>query len=135
MSTHAVDAGPIRPDWTWGDKVRKVRRIAGLSQKEFAERIDVKAPTVAAWEASDAIEPPKGAVAAAKRIYLAFNVSAEWLLGLEVEQPTTPPSGGGVENPTSGAVTKRYRDAVRDLRPAGTESMVVSPDRRGLAVA
>jgi transcriptional regulator with XRE-family HTH domain len=120
MSTHAVDAGPIRPDWTWGDKVRKVRRISGLSQKEFAERIDVKAPTVAAWETSDAIEPPKGAVAAAKRIYMAFNVSTEWLLGLEVDGrpgPSTPPDGGGS---TSG-----YEKNVRELR-GGTSVPVVS---------
>lgn len=95
MSTQPA-VGPISPAWTWGDKVRKARRLAGLSQKAFAEQIGIKSPTLAAWEASDSIEPPKGAVSAAKRIELAFNVSAAWMLDLElhVPGPGDGPDGG-----------------------------------------
>jgi transcriptional regulator with XRE-family HTH domain len=134
MTTQAVgEVGAIKPDWTWGDKVRKVRRIVGLSQKEFADRIDVKAPTVAAWETSDAVEPPKGAIAAAKRMHLAFNIDTAWLLGLEDERPTPGPGpGGGLAKSGS---TRGYRQNVKDLRPRKSGSSVPTSPIPGVAAA
>ena len=39
------------PEWTDGDKLRKVRRHLGMNQEEFATCIQVNPSTYMAWEA------------------------------------------------------------------------------------
>lgn len=97
MTTQPVSAD-LDLEWTWGDRIRKIRRAAKLSQRDFASALDMKNATIAAWEASESTEPPRGGVAAAKRIEMAFNVPATWTLGLSSEFTTRPtptdPDGG-----------------------------------------
>jgi len=80
------------PQWTFGDRLRKIRRDAGLSQVEFAERIGRGEKAVASWELST--NEPRDVVTLAKRIEVAFGVPAGWTLGLaggpNGGQPTLP---------------------------------------------
>lgn len=97
------------PEDTFGDRLRRVRRELKLSQAEFAEKIGEGAKAVGAWEIG--IREPRGAVALAKRIELAYGVPAAWLLGLDVE-PTPGPDGPDA-TPLPSGVSKRY--ALRPL--------------------
>lgn len=81
------------PEWTFGDRIRKIRRDVGLTQGEFAERIGRGAKAVAAWESGKS--QPEDVVAVAKRIQLTMGVPAEWTLGLR-DSTISPDGGGGV---------------------------------------
>ena len=72
MSTQVSDLAA--PQWTFGDRIRKIRRDEKLTQAEFAEMIGRKDKAVGAW-----------------RIQEEFHVPATWVLGLDAP----PPSGGG----------------------------------------
>ena len=87
MSTQT--AGRI-PEWTFGDRIRKIRRDAHLSQGQFAAMIDRGDKAVAAWESGK--NEPADIVAVARRIQVALGVRAEWTLGL-TEGPPTPDPG------------------------------------------
>lgn len=92
MTTQPVSADLVL-QWTWGDRIRKIRRAARLSQRDFADALGMKSATIAAWEASESLEPPRGGVAAAKRIELMFpGVPAAWTLGLDDTPPNPPGS-------------------------------------------
>ena len=119
------------PQWTFGDKVRKIRRSAGMSQVEFAQRIGVKGVTVGSWETNPS--EPRGLVALSKRIEMAFGAPglAEWLLGMDEPMPTpppsTPPSGPRrddaalaalIAEKTRGSATPGYSSSEREFMPA-----------------
>ncbi|MBK8459195.1 MAG: helix-turn-helix transcriptional regulator [Micropruina sp.] len=65
-----------------------------MQQGEFADTLGVKRQAYAAWEAG--ISLPRGIVSLAKRVELAYGVSAGWILGTE-EAPTRPKPGGDSE--------------------------------------
>lgn len=88
------------PEWTFGDRIRKIRRDARLSQGEFAAGIDRGSKSVAAWESGT--NTPGDVVAVARRIQLVYGVPAQWTLGLMDETPDPQRPGGGVP------VTSRY---------------------------
>ena len=69
------------PEWTWADRVRKVRRTVGLNQTQFAARLGVSGPTVGLWEIN--ASEPRDIVETARRIVREFGVSATWMLGLD----------------------------------------------------
>ena len=77
--------------WSFGDRIRKLRRATGLNQTEFGDRIGQKPGTISAWE-SGRNDEPRGVVAISKRIELAYGVSALWVLGMQ-ESPY--PKGQG----------------------------------------
>lgn len=115
--TGSVDArGRWIPEETFGDRLRRVRRALGMNQETFAARLgeDVGVKALGAWETGT--REPRGAVSLAKRIELAFNVPAAWLLGLD-----TPPTGGGPELPRQDSNLEPFGSGfsqVRALRPA-----------------
>lgn len=78
--------------WTFGDRLRKIRRVVGISQAELAETVQQGRKSLAAWEAG--INEPRNPVAIAKRIELAYGIPAVWTLGLDAKTPG--PSGPGV---------------------------------------
>lgn len=86
-----------RPDleWTFGDRIRKIRRAVGVSQIEFAEVIGQGAKSVGAWELGT--NAPRDVVAIAKRIRLAYGIPEEWTLGLETRKAPEPDRPGGAE--------------------------------------
>lgn len=87
MSIEAVQtSGPVIPEWSFGDRLRKVRReVAQLDQNEFADTLGVGRQGYAAWESGRT--SPRDIVALAKRVELATGVPAAWMLGIETSAP------------------------------------------------
>lgn len=104
MSTEAVNWSE-RLDWTFGDRIRKIRRAVNVSQGEFADAIGRTRESLSTWE-SGRIDAPRDVVAIAKRIELAYGVPASWTLGLETKNAPGPGGPGasarseGFEPPT-----------------------------------
>lgn len=66
------------PVWTMGDRFRKAREDAGLTQQELADALDVDRNTISAYEMDLRKRPQKGTV---KRWAIRCGVPVEWLLG------------------------------------------------------
>jgi DNA-binding XRE family transcriptional regulator len=87
MSSPAQSAQPEAvayqvPQWTFADKIRKVRRdVLGIEQDEFARRLDVTRQAYAAWESGR--NEPRNILAVAKRVEAMSGVPAAWLLGID----------------------------------------------------
>ena len=71
------------PTWSLGDRIRKARRDAGLSQQELADTIGVKVGSVSSWEADTA--KPRDVITVVSAIAEATDVSVVWLAGLTGE--------------------------------------------------
>lgn len=84
------ESGYVIPEWTLADHLRKARQVAGMSQKEFAERLDVTPSSYAQWEAGN--NKPRDVVAVAKRIEMLTRIPASWILG--VHNGGNGPGGG-----------------------------------------
>lgn len=82
------------PQDTLGDRLRRLRRSLSMSQAQFAGAVDVTPQALASYESGTRV--PRSEVAIAKRIELAFNVPAAWVLGLEMHNAPGPdgPEGG-----------------------------------------
>ena len=102
------------PRWTFGDRVRRIRRDHKMTQAEFAVRLGVGDRSVAAWE-SDRNEPEQ-IVEMARRIEGAFGVPAAWVLGI-AEGPH-PGGGGGLH------AVERAGRARRDSNPQPSDPKV-----------
>lgn len=94
MSTDAIQIRHI-PEWTFGERIRKIRRDVGLSQAEFAARIGVSTSALSAWEAGRNT-PGEKIVDIAKTIRREFRVPTGWTLGTD-----EPPTEGGPDDGTS----------------------------------
>ncbi|MDN5751517.1 MAG: helix-turn-helix domain-containing protein, partial [Pseudonocardia sp.] len=70
----------LLPQWTLDDRLRKVRRLLKLEQREMAERLEVGRQAYAAWEAGRST--PRDIVALARRVELLAGVPAAWTLGV-----------------------------------------------------
>lgn len=76
----------VGPQWSLGDRLRKVRRdVAGISQAEMAELLEVPTPTYGTWEGNRALPNRRVAEWVARRVEETFpgQVSASWVLGLD----------------------------------------------------
>lgn len=93
--THAVRLDPATPwggrvpYWSIGDRMRKARESAGLSQTELSEAAGISRKTISRIEA-EGMEP--------KRAYLiawsfATGVALEWLETGESPRPVDPDGG------------------------------------------
>lgn len=71
---------------TINDRIRKIRKDAGLSQKEVAERLHVTAVAVSGWETGNV---PIGE-SRLYRIAIEFNVNIDWLLTGKGKQYVSP---------------------------------------------
>ncbi|WP_084508364.1 helix-turn-helix domain-containing protein [Nocardia pseudovaccinii] len=85
VTANRVDGAKLIPEWDFADRIRKVRTIAGMDQKAFAEALDVTAGSYAGWEAGRS--KPRDPVSIAKRMELLTSVPATWVLGLHEETP------------------------------------------------
>lgn len=96
-------ASEFVPEWTDGDKLRKVRRHLGLTQEEFAERLGVPGPTYMAWETDrNRITSLK---AIARRIKQMTGTPLWWWFDTErpaPHPPEAPPSGRRGDDDTRG---------------------------------
>lgn len=88
METNVVV--PIRsivPSWSFADRLRKARLTAGMTQREFAGALRVKASAYAQWEADN--NGPRNVVKLAKDVQSLTGISAAWLVGIDID-PNTP---------------------------------------------
>lgn len=86
------------PQWTFADRLRKVRTEALMGQREFAEMLGVKPSAYAAWESGrNRPQRPHTIESIARRIELATGVPASWVLGLDDEGPRPTQRLGGAE--------------------------------------
>ena len=67
------------PDWTFGDRVRKARRVAGMTTREFADALGITTAALSQYETDRSY--PRRARELAERIELTTGVPAGWLVG------------------------------------------------------
>jgi len=79
--------GPWVPAWTFGDRLRKVRRDLGIEQAEFAVALGVTRPRLGGWESGTRGVRADEATTIARRVQERYGVPAAWLLG--VYEPVT----------------------------------------------
>jgi integrase/recombinase XerD len=94
--------------WTFGDRLRKIRRAAGLSQADIASMVGTGPSSIANWETG--ASKCRDQVAVARALERVLGVPAAWTLGLDEtgEPPVTPryPVGApsGAFNMTGGTL-------------------------------
>lgn len=106
------------PEFSLGDRLRKAREVANLSQQELADEIGVSRRSIVRYES--AAKAPKSVTL----LYaMRTGVPAAWLLTGSV--PTSPVGPAGLE-PTTPSVKARRSDNV---------ILLATPRPRKLAVA
>lgn len=68
----------------FGERIRTIRKNAGCSQKEFCSVLDIPQSTLSAYE-TDRMQPT---VATLINIATKYNVSMDWLCGIEKSVPS-----------------------------------------------
>lgn len=86
--TALTPGGRSAPRFTFGDRLRKVRKTLGLNQAEMARRLNVGARALGAWELDT--NTPRDLVPLAIAIEDEFLLPRGWMLGLDA-YPATPP--------------------------------------------
>ena len=76
-------------DTTMGQRIAERRKLLGLSQEAFGEKMGVSRQAISKWEA-DGTVPEIGKLIAMSRL---FSVSVGWLLGVEDAQPESQEEG------------------------------------------
>lgn len=80
MTADPADFITWTPEWTLGDRLRKIRRRFGISQTEFAEMIGQNPKSYSSWESDQA--KPRQLVEVALKISVATGVPTPWVLGI-----------------------------------------------------
>lgn len=74
------EEGSNVPEWTLGDRLRKIRRDQHMTQEQIGLELGIKPVTWAAWEAGR--NRPDDVVALAVLIEQRYGVPAGWTLGV-----------------------------------------------------
>lgn len=93
ISARGYGPAIVGPEWSFGDKLRKIRReVASVSQAGMANILEVNPATYSAWEGGRSKPHKRLAEVVAQRIEDRFpgRVSAAWVLGYQ-------PAGRGGE--------------------------------------
>jgi len=98
------------PQWTFGDRLRKARHILGLTQREFADVLEVQYQRYSQWEADNNL--PRNLVNMCERIQAETGVSAAWLAGFDVS-PVPPGPGSELPHLDSNQEPCGYRKNLR----------------------
>lgn len=93
MTIQSTSAAGAIPGWTMGDRLRKAREYAGMSQMELSELIGASKRTIGRYE--DGAEPKRPVVISWA---LATGVSLDWLETGELNEKTPSPGGDGVSS-------------------------------------
>lgn len=96
---------------TFGDRVAAAREAAGMTQKELAKRLGVRAGTVRAWE-QDLSEPRANRLSMMAGL---LNVSVMWLINGEGDGMDGPPGDGEIDGDVREMLTE-LRELRADLR-------------------
>jgi transcriptional regulator with XRE-family HTH domain len=108
--TLTQETGTRIPQWTFADRIRKIRDTTGMTQKEFAVKIGVKASTYATYETGRNQPRFKDVFALAARVEEVSGVPANWLVGqpsdyrveVRLPRPAFASSGPGTRNDPRG---------------------------------
>ncbi len=84
--TTATNMHGVVPTFDMGDRLTKARKVAGLSQTEMAEAIDISRRSVGSYESGES-EPKRHVVLAWA---MATGVDGFWLLTGEAPDPDGP---------------------------------------------
>ena len=142
MTTYAHASTPVGnglqvPEWTFADRLRKIRTSGGWSQKEIASLLEVGSSAYAQWEAGNA--KPRDVVAIANRLELMARVPAAWTLGLNDENrhPDNPNGGSQFSVHPPGLEPGTHCFRVSAEKPQVSESNVIEfrPSRDGGSIA
>jgi transcriptional regulator with XRE-family HTH domain len=95
------------PVWTAGDRFRKAREDAGLTQQELADAIGVDRKTISAYELDERKRPMKVVVSGWA---LRTGVPASWLL--------TGIGGPATRQKSAHLLTRSLRPFIPDFTPA-----------------
>lgn len=79
----------LTPDdlaWTWGDRVAKVRRLAGLTQTDIARVCQVTQDSVSNWETGKGSPPRTKRLPYADRIAAVTGAPVTYLLDISADQ-------------------------------------------------
>jgi transcriptional regulator with XRE-family HTH domain len=101
MATEAAPRAAYIPAWTFADKIRKARSVSGLEQREFAQRVELTASTVAAYETGRSTPRFRDVAPLSKRIQLLTGIDYRWFLDIEASMVTGQVGPGRLELPTS----------------------------------
>jgi len=116
VGTHTIE-------WTSGERVRKIRRLMGMKQPEFAALIGIGDRKLAAWE-SGATQQPRDLLELARRIEEVTPFSAADVPGIT---PPEHPQGPGGRMGSTGD-KRRYFSPKRvrntRIRPIGRHGIV-----------
>jgi len=109
-----------------GNKIKELRLSNHLTMEEFGNRIGVGKSAVNKYE--------KGRVENIKRttieqICKAFNVTPEWLLGLDESEPSIPDEVARLMNMLNDEGQQKVFDYIADLVASGRYSLKCSEDR------
>lgn len=96
------------PEFTIGDRLRKIRRHLKMGQEDFAAALGVKPSTYMAWETGR--NAVTGEVAIAKRVRALCGIPEWWTLGID-ESPRPIGPGGG-----EGAPSRARTEDLRIIR-------------------
>ncbi len=78
---HTAQSEDLRiPEFSFGDRLRKIRTDMGVSQKEFALMVGLTSSTLAAYESGNGNPRFKNAQALALQVQDVTGVAAWWLL-------------------------------------------------------
>lgn len=77
------------PEWSFGDRIRKVRVELGMDQREFAAKLGIKAPTLSSYEAGRANPRARDLPKLASRLELLTGVPRSWFMGWNDSNPRT----------------------------------------------
>ena len=102
MTNAQVAEVVVGPRWSWGDRLRKVRRdVAGMQQADMAALVGVPTQTYGTWEANRAIPQRMVMELVSSKIAERFpeTVSAAWMMGYGADGPLPTPPNGEVSGP------------------------------------
>lgn len=80
------------PEWTFAERVRKVRRDLGLTQEEMAAKLAVGDKRYSAWESGK--NTPSDIAEIAVTLERVSGVPRTWFLGWADEEAPPPPPPG-----------------------------------------
>lgn len=84
-----TDTVAFVPEWTLGERLAKARKDgAGLNQEQMAERLNVSASTLAAWESDR--NRPRDLAGIAQQWGEITGADPAWLLGFRTGSFSTP---------------------------------------------
>lgn len=92
---------------------KELREEAGLSQQKLADKIGLSSSAIARWELGQS-EPGFNAILAYTKF---FDVSADYLLGLEDDFGAKTTTGGNVMRDTNTAQERELLELFRTLSP------------------